>query len=91
MQMQFEWDSDKAAANVSRHGVSFELAMLVFLDNGRLIKLDERFDYGEERIITMGHVNNRLHVVVYTQTNDTVRIISARKANRRERKRYAND
>lgn len=89
--MQFEWDSDKAAANVSRHGVSFELAMLVFLDNGRLIKLDERFDYGEERIITMGHVNNRLHVVVYTQTNDTIRIISARKANRRERKRYAND
>ena len=89
--MQFEWDSDKAAANVSRHGVSFELAMLVFLDNGRLIKLDERFDYGEERIITMGHVNNRLHVVVYTQTNDTIRIISARKANRREQKRYAND
>lgn len=89
--MQFEWDSDKAAANVSRHGVSFELAMLVFLDNGRLIKLDERFDYGAERIITMGHVNNRLHVVVYTQTNDTIRIISARKANRRERKRYAND
>lgn len=89
--MQLEWDSDKAAANVSRHGVSFELAMLVFLDNGRLIKLDERFDYGEERIITMGHVNNRLHVVVYTQTNDTIRIISARKANRREQKRYAND
>ena len=89
--MQFEWDSDKAAANISRHGVSFELAMLVFLDNGRLIKLDERFDYGEERIITMGHVNNRLHVVVYTQTNDTIRIISARKANKRERKRYAND
>ena len=89
--MQFEWDSEKATANVSRHGVSFELAMLVFLDNGRLIKVDERFDYGEERIITMGHVNNRLHVVVYTQTNDTIRIISARKANKRERKRYAND
>ena len=88
--MQFEWDSDKAAANVSRHGVSFELAMLVFIDNDRLIKRDERFDYGEERIITMGHVNNRLHVVVYTQTNDTIRIISARKANRREQKRYAN-
>ena len=88
--MQFEWDSDKAAANVSRHGVSFELAMLVFIDNDRLIKRDERFDYGEERIITMGHVNNRLHVVVYTQTNDIIRIISARKANRREQKRYAN-
>lgn len=88
--MQLEWDSDKAAANVSRHGVSFELAMLVFIDNDRLIKRDERFDYGEERIITMGHVNNRLHVVVYTQTNDIIRIISARKANRREQKRYAN-
>ena len=65
--------------------------MLVFLDDDRLIKLNERFDYGEERIITMRHVDNRLHVVVYTRANDTIRIISARKANKREQRRYAND
>ena len=49
--------------------------------------VDERFDYGEERIITMGHFDNRLHVVVYTGTDDTVRIISDRKANEKEHHR----
>ena len=88
--MQFEWDSDKAALNARKHGISFELAALVFLDDDRLIAIDDRFDYGEERIITMGHIENRLHVVVYTETEDTIRIISARKANKREQERYAN-
>ncbi|MFV1563936.1 MULTISPECIES: BrnT family toxin [unclassified Phaeobacter] len=88
--MQFEWDSDKAALNARKHGISFELAALVFLDDDRLIALDDRFDYGEERMITMGHIENRLHVVVYTETEDTIRIISARKANKREQERYAN-
>lgn len=88
--MQFEWDDDKAAANAEKHGISFELAAYVFFDDHRLIAIDDRFDYGEERIITMGHVENRLHVVVYTETEDTIRIISARKANKREQERYAN-
>lgn len=53
----------------------FEMAALVFLDDERLIAVDDRFDYGEERMITMGHIENRLHVVAYTETEDTVRII----------------
>lgn len=88
--MQFEWDSDKAAANAEKHGISFELAAYVFFDDHRLTAIDDRRDYGEERKITMGHVENRLHVVVYTETEDTIRIISARKANKREQERYAN-
>ena len=88
--MQFEWDSDKAATNAEKHGISFELAMLVFLDDERLIARDDRIDYGEERLITMGHIENRLHVVVYTETEDTIRVISAREANKREQERYAN-
>lgn len=88
--MQFEWDSDKAATNAEKHGISFELAMLAFLDDERLIARDDRIDYGEERLITMGHIENRLHVVVYTETEDTIRVISARKANKREQERYAN-
>jgi hypothetical protein len=46
-QMQIEWDSDKAALNANKHGISFELAALVFLDDDRLIAIDDRFDYGE--------------------------------------------
>lgn len=88
--MQFEWDSDKANLNAEKHGIRFELAALVFLDEDRLTAVDDRFDYGEERFITMGHIENRLHVVVYVETEDIIRIISARKANRREQERYAN-
>ena len=88
--MQFEWDEDKAAINVDKHGISFELAALVFLDGDRLHESDDRRDYGEDRLVTMGHIENRLHVVVYTETEDAIRIISARKANKREQERYAN-
>lgn len=86
--MQFEWDSGKAAQNLEKHGVTFELAALVFLDDRRLTGIDGRFEYGEERFITLGHVEDRLHVVVYTESEEAIRIISARKANRREQKRY---
>ena len=64
------------AINLIRHNITFEMAALVFLDESRLIAQDNRFDYGEERMITMGHIDNRLHVIVY---------ISARKAHKRER------
>jgi len=87
--MHFEWDSDKAALNAEKHGIRFESAVLVFLDSARLIAVDDRFDYGEERLITMGHIERRLHVVVYTVTGASIRIISARKANKREQDRYA--
>tara|TARA_R110002020_G_scaffold36134_11_gene108647 strand:- start:1220 stop:1507 length:288 start_codon:yes stop_codon:yes gene_type:complete len=87
--MQFEWDSGKADLNATKHGVGFELAALVFLDDDRLTAIDSRFDYGEERLITIGHIEGRLHVVVYTLIKDTIRIISARKANKREQARYA--
>ncbi|MBU4527916.1 MAG: BrnT family toxin [Hoeflea sp.] len=88
--MQFEWDSDKAALNLEKHGICFEVAALVFLDDSRLTAIDDRFDYGEDRMITLGHIEERLHVVVYTRIQDTIRIISARKANKREQARYAN-
>lgn len=88
--MNFEWDTDKAAKNVEKHGISFDQAALVFLDDERLTFIDDRVNYGEKRLITLGHVENRLHVVVYTHAHDAVRIISARKANKREQRRYAN-
>lgn len=88
--MNFEWDADKAQTNLEKHGVSFELATLVFTDIDRVTVKDTRQDYGEERLVTLGQVEGRVLVVVTTErdTPQTIRIISARKANKRERRHY---
>lgn len=88
--MNFEWDADKAQKNLEKHGVSFELAALVFADEERVTVQDMRHDYGEERLVTLGQVEARVLVVVTTERDrpQTIRIISARKANKRERSRY---
>jgi uncharacterized protein len=86
--MKFEWDDNKNALNIEKHGIDFNDALELF-KNDRLIFPDERKDYGESRFITVGHINNRLVIAVYTQTKpDTIRIISLRKANRREKERF---
>jgi uncharacterized DUF497 family protein len=86
--MNFEWDDEKAATNLAKHGLSFEQAIGVFADAERVVAMDERRDYGEERLITTGYIHGRLCVVVYTEQNSVIRIISARKANSREQKRH---
>lgn len=88
--MNFEWDDEKAATNLAKHGICFEDARVVFYDPDRLTLADTRFDYGEERFVTFGRLKDRLCVVVFAKTGDnqSIRIISARKANQRERKRY---
>jgi uncharacterized DUF497 family protein len=86
--MGFEWDDAKNAENLAKHGVAFEEAALIF-DGPRLEKVDQRFDYGEERIITLGQIEPELTLcVVYTWRGDTRRLISARKASRHEREAY---
>ena len=86
--MRFEWDDLKASQNLAKHGVPFEYAIRVFLDLRRLDFEDTRQKYGEERRITLGVIDDRLHVVTYTFRQDSIRLISARKANVRERRRY---
>jgi uncharacterized DUF497 family protein len=86
--MQFEWDRAKAEVNLRKHGVSFDDALHVFADPFRLDEPDFRADYGEARRLTMGEVDGRLHVVAYTMRGEVVRLISARKANEREQRRY---
>jgi len=90
--MNFEWDADKAEINQKKHGIRFEVAMKVFADPDRVTVVDDRFDYGEERHLTFGLIDNRLYVVVSTEdeATQTIRIISARKGNERERKRHGN-
>ena len=88
--MEFEWDDEKSEANRNdpKRGFGFDEVMPVFLDPFRFTYLDDRFDYGEERWSTFGLIEGRLFNVVYTMRGDAYRIISARKANKRERKRY---
>jgi uncharacterized DUF497 family protein len=88
--MEFEWNPVKAARNKEKHGVSFELARFVFLDPCRIEDFDAREDYGEDRWITVGRVDSGLMLsVTYTvRRHEVYRIISARKADANERRKY---
>jgi uncharacterized DUF497 family protein len=86
--VEFEWDPDKAASNERKHAIPFPIATRVFLDGNRLERRDARKDYGEERWITIGLVDEFEIVVVYTLRIASIRIISARRADRDEREAY---
>jgi len=90
MSLRFEWDGDKAASNVRRHGVSFEEAQTVFYDPLACIFDDEEHSVDEIREIIIGHsITNRLLLVSFTEhAPSLIRIIGARSATRRERKDY---
>jgi uncharacterized protein len=89
MSLRFEWDPNKAEANLSKHEVSFEEAMTVFADPLARIFPDEEHSVDEWREIIIGHsARHQLILVNFTSINERVRIFSARKATRRERKDY---
>ncbi len=83
---RFEWDDRKAAANLRKHEVSFELARLVFDDPIAIDELDD--EPGEERWKRIGIARGRLLQIVYTHRGVRVRIISARKADSHEQDLY---
>lgn len=85
--MLFEWDEEKNAANVRKHGIDFEEAAHVFEDDDRIEIYDMSHSGEEDRYNTIGMVNNVLFVV-YTERREAIRIISARPATRRERSIY---
>ena len=87
--MRFKWDESKNAANIRKHKIDFCDVPSVF-DAPLLVQYDDRQDYGEDRWIGIGTLRGiTVVVVVFTERDaDTIRIISARKANRYERKQY---
>ena len=86
--MQFEWDDAKNEINLRQHGLDFIDVPALFA-GPLLTDLDERMAYGEDRWVSIGLLFNLTAVVVWTErADDTIRIISARKANKHERKRY---
>ena len=89
-QIRFEWDARKAKSNEKRHGVSFEEAQAVFLDEHALLFEDPRPLHEEERFVLLGLSSSlRLLVVVHAlRDRDVIRIISARKATRLESREY---
>jgi uncharacterized protein len=89
--MEFEWDANKAADNFHKHRVSFKDAAQVFLDPYRIETFDGRDAYGEDRWKTVGLVEPALLAVVYAvrgKDGETIRLISARKADAHERAQY---
>lgn len=89
MSVRFEWDPKKAAANLAKHDVSFEEALTVFADPLARIFHDDDHSVDEFREIIIGHsAGQQLVLVNFIEIEERIRIISARKATRRERKDY---
>jgi uncharacterized DUF497 family protein len=86
--MNFEWDKAKSDLCQFSRNFDFAFVISVFLDPALLTEKDQRWDYGEDRYRALGAIEGRVFVVVYTKRNSVIRIISARKANRREVKCY---
>ena len=89
MALRFEWDPEKAAGNLDKHGVSFEEAATVFGDPlGRIVD-DPRHSADEPRYVLLGRSERQqLLAVMFTERAEAIRLISARKATRRERREY---
>ena len=87
-ELQFEWDEDKAAANLAKHGVSFLTAAEIFASE-IIERIDDRENCGELRFIALGRVETEIYRVAYTWRGETVvRIITAQKASKHERETY---
>lgn len=85
--MIFEWDERKRQTNLRRHGLDFNDVELVF-ENETSALVDDRFDYGETRWVSFGMLNDLVVAVVYTQSDETMRVISFRRATKNEEKEY---
>jgi uncharacterized DUF497 family protein len=88
--MKYQWEKNKAASNLQKHGIEFADAVSVFSDDLAITIPDNRFD--EDRFVTIGmDAFSRILVVVFTWRGEDIRLISARLAERRERKQYEED
>ena len=89
-EVRFEWDDNKEQINIAKHGIDFTTAARVFEDENRLELYDEAHSDTEDRYITIGEINGVAIIVfvVYTERDDAIRLISARKATKQERRAY---
>lgn len=87
LDMEIEFDAAKDAANIAERGIPFAFAAIL-LSAPHELEVDDRREYGEVRMIATGEIAGRVHVCVYTMRGDAFRIISLRRANRRESDAY---
>ena len=83
----YEWDAAKAEANLAKHGIRFERAHDFEWDSA-IERIDDREDYGELRMVALGFIGRRLHILIYTARQNVIRVISLRRANKREEQAY---
>lgn len=87
--MVFEWDEEKAALNLKKHGIAFDEAVLVFGDRHAVEEFDDDHSVSEDRFFRIGMSDRRLLFVVYSvRERDVIRILHARKASRKMKKLY---
>ena len=88
--IEFEWSDEKEKINIEKHGLNFSIAALVFGDNNRIERFDYSHSINEERYITIGRIKSTTTIlfIVFSYINGKIRIISARKANKREEEVY---
>ena len=85
--MKFEWDRPKRQTNLLNHKLDFAEVEIVFLGITFTFE-DDRFEYGEDRFITLGLLRETVVVIAHTERNNTVRVISMRKATKNEQRLY---
>jgi uncharacterized protein len=85
---RFEWDNTKSQINYYKHGIDFATAVHAFRDRFHYEWIDDREDYGEERVKLVGMAGGVLIALIYTERNGVLRIISARRATRAEHDEY---
>ena len=85
--MDFEWDEEKRQANIAKHGIDFVNATGIFEDETVTVE-DTRTDYGEKRLISKGMFRGRVYVVIHTERNGVIRLISAWRGGRKDYEQY---
>lgn len=87
--MEFGWDDAKRQSNIAKHGLDFADVYPAFSDKTKVIVPDNRVDYRESRYNMLAKINGRICNITFTERGDVIWLISARKANQREQRRYA--
>lgn len=87
----FEWDADKALSNFRKHGVSFAQAQSAFCDRDAVEWIDNGLDNEEVRVVLVGLARSVLLVIVFTERDESIRIISARRATKHEQRLYTKE
>jgi len=86
---EFEWDDEKAASNLVKHGISFDDAKTVFADDAAFIRPDDKHSQTEERFFIIGLASiGHVLIVYFTKRGEKIRLISSRRANENEREKY---